>query len=165
MEPSSGRRHSANVENELATFSSHDTSRLLCAMTHIAFAGLRRTRAAALGGRPPSLTPYTPLPIPHPHLPTTSPPSNRSQASTLKRMLHAAAQSLLAPDCKPTPPPDTRSLTSQRPPTASTTALGTPAHLEKALSRHPPRVHHALGDALAVKLGKLLHQMVVLGAR
>mmetsp|Transcript_15125 Transcript_15125/g.37689 ORF Transcript_15125/g.37689 Transcript_15125/m.37689 type:complete len:240 (+) Transcript_15125:1588-2307(+) len=35
-------------------------------------------------------------------------------------------------------------------------------HLEKALGHHAARVHDALGDALAVKLRQLLHQVVVL---
>jgi hypothetical protein len=35
-------------------------------------------------------------------------------------------------------------------------------HLEKALGRRAARVHHALGDALPVKLRELLHQLVVL---
>lgn len=36
------------------------------------------------------------------------------------------------------------------------------AHLKKALCGGTAGVHHALGDALAVKVGQLLHQLVVL---
>ena len=39
------------------------------------------------------------------------------------------------------------------------------AHLKEALGRGAARMHNALRDALAVKVGKLLHHMVVCTAQ